>query len=119
MTVHLPVDLEEALALRVAHPEAKPIAGGTDLGVHWPRRMAESPQAWLDLSAVKELRAREWTGDALILGAGATYWDVIADPRIGAEFPLLVRAARRVGAVQIQARDSAAAADGAPGGVTW
>lgn len=104
MTVYLPGNLDEALDLRARHPEATPIAGGTDLGVHWPQRMAGGPGDWLDLSGVSDLRTHAWTDHALVLGAGTTYWDVIKDPRMGAALPLLVRAARLVGAVQIQAR---------------
>ena len=122
MTVFLPRDLDEALVLRANHPEATPIAGGTDLCVHWPQRIAESSGDWLDLSGVSELRSHQWTDDELILGAGTTYWDVIRDPRVGLELPLVVRAARQVGAVQIQARgtwggnvvNASPAADGVP-----
>ena len=104
MTVFFPRDLDEALDLRATYPEATPIAGGTDLCVHWPHRVAEIPGDWLDLSGVAELRTHRWTDDELVLGATTTYWDVIREPRIAAEFPLLVGAARQVGAVQIQAR---------------
>lgn len=122
MTVYLPRDLDEALDLRARHPAAKPIAGGTDMGVHWPQRVLEDGLEWLDLSGVEGLRTVEWTEGELILGAGTTYWDVIRDPTIGAEFPLLVRAARQVGAIQIQARgtwggniaNASPAADGVP-----
>ena len=122
MTVYLPRDLDEALDLRARCPEATPIAGGTDLGVHWPQRMAGNPGDWLDLSGVSELRTHTWTDDALVIGAGATYWDVIRDSKIAVALPLLVRAARLVGAVQIQARgtwggnvvNASPAADGVP-----
>jgi CO/xanthine dehydrogenase FAD-binding subunit len=40
----------------------------------------------------------------LVLGALATYWDIIQDPGAEADLPLLVRAARQVGAIQIQTR---------------
>ena len=122
MKVHQPRTLDEALALRAAHPEAVPIAGGTDLCVHWPQRILSDDRDWLDLSGIEELRDRHWTGDELVLGAACTYWEVIGDPEIAAAFPLLVRAARQVGAVQIQARgtwggnvvNASPAADGVP-----
>jgi len=122
VTVYFPRDLDEALDLRARHPEATPIAGGTDLGVHWRQRSMADSNAWLDLTGVAELRTSAWTDDELILGAGATYWDVIRDPEISARFPLLARAARQVGAVQIQARgtwagnvvNASPAADGVP-----
>ncbi len=124
MTVLLPRDLAEALDMRARHPEATPIAGGTDLCVHWPQRVADEPRprTWLDLSSVDELRARRWTEDELVLGARATYWDVIQDRRAAEELPLLVDAARQVGAIQIQVRgtwggnivNASPAADGVP-----
>ena len=51
-----------------------------------------------------------------------TFWDVITDPRAAAELPLLMEAARLVGAIQIQSRGTCAgnvvnaspAADGVP-----
>ncbi len=124
MTVLLPRDLAEALDMRARHPEATPIAGGTDLCVHWPQRVADEPRprTWLDLSSVDELRDGRWTEDELVLGARATYWDVIQDRRAAEELPLLVDAARQVGAVQIQVRgtwggnivNASPAADGVP-----
>jgi len=124
MSVLLPASLPDALEMRAAHPEATPIAGGTDLCVHWPQRLAEepAPQTWLDLSGVEELRGCRWTDSELVLGASATYWDVIRERRAAAELPLLVHAARLVGAVQIQTRgtwggnivNASPAADGVP-----
>jgi CO/xanthine dehydrogenase FAD-binding subunit len=110
--------------MRARHPEATPIAGGTDLCVHWPQRVADEPRprTWLDLSSVDEIRERRWTEDELVLGARATYWDVIQDRRAAEELPLLVDAARQVGAIQIQVRgtwggnivNASPAADGVP-----
>jgi len=58
----------------------------------------------------------------VMLGGLTTYWDVIRDDRARQEFPLLVDAARQVGAIQIQARgtwagnivNASPAADGVP-----
>ena len=120
----MPRDLPQALDMRGRYPEATPIAGGTDLCVHWPQRAAEEPEprTWLDLSSVDELRTCRWTDDELTLGARATYWDVIRDRRAADELPLLVQAARLVGAMQIQTRgtwggnivNASPAADGVP-----
>jgi CO/xanthine dehydrogenase FAD-binding subunit len=122
MRVYRPETLADALEMRAAHPDAVPIAGGTDLCVHWPERTLSDDRDWLDLSGVAELRERGWTKDELVLGAGSTYWEVIGDPEIAAAFPLLVRAARLVGAVQVQTRgtwggnvvNASPAADGVP-----
>lgn len=122
MSVVLPGSKAEALGMLASLEGAVPMAGGTDLLVHWPGRIGEHGRRYVDLSGVAELRSLHWTDDALELGALATYWDVIRDPRGTAEFPLLVAAARQVGAIQIQARgtwagnivNASPAADGVP-----
>jgi CO/xanthine dehydrogenase FAD-binding subunit len=99
-----------------------PIAGGTDLLVHWPSNAAAHERTYLDLTPVGELRGVRWTDSHLELGALATYWDVVRNERCGRELPLLVSAARTVGAIQIQARgtwagnivNASPAADGVP-----
>ena len=122
MNVLLPRSKQEALTLLAQWPDAVPVAGGTDVLAHWPSRIAEHERTYLDLSGLTELRPLTWTNDALVLGALTTYWDVISDKRAVAEFPLLVRAARQVGAIQIQSRgtwagnviNASPAADGVP-----
>lgn len=125
MRVVRPGDLEEALAA-MAEPDSGeapvPIAGGTDLLVHWPERLEMRERTFVDLWGLDELAPVTWDDDALTLGARTTYWDVVSDPEIGAEFPLLVDAARLVGAIQIQSRgtwagnivNASPAADGVP-----
>jgi CO/xanthine dehydrogenase FAD-binding subunit len=122
VTVHLPATLADALDLLAGNREAIPMAGGTDLMVHWPVRPANHDRTYVDLSGLAELRGLQWTEGELVLGALATYWDVITDPRAARELPLLVAAARQVGAVQIQVRgtwagnivNASPAADGVP-----
>src|SRR2546426_1125777 len=99
-----------------------PVAGGTDLLVHWPVRIDAHDRTYVDLSRLEDLKPLRWSDRELVLGGLTTYWDVIQDERIGREFPLLVRAARQVGAIQIQARgtwagnivNASPAADGVP-----
>ena len=122
MTVLIPSSRGEALALLAEHPDAVPMAGGTDLLVHWPAHVERHDRSYLDLSGIADLRPHRWTRDALVLGGLTTYWDVIADPHAASEFPVLVAAAREIGAVQIQTRGTWAgnivngspAADGVP-----
>jgi len=80
------------------------MAGGTDLLVHWPVRLEAHERTYVDLSRLDSLKPLRWTEDELTLGGLTTYWDVILDARARAELPLLVDAARQVGAIQIQAR---------------
>ncbi|HJR54409.1 MAG TPA: FAD binding domain-containing protein [Gemmatimonadota bacterium] len=112
----------ELLGERSADEPLVPLAGGTDLLVHWPVRPEARDRDYLDLTPLGDLRGVRWSGGALELGALASYWDVIADRRANEELPILVASARQVGAVQIQSRGTWAgnivngspAADGVP-----
>lgn len=103
-------------------PAAVPLAGGTDLLVHWPANHAARERTYIDLTSAGELRTHRWSDRDLVIGGTTTYWDLIRDPRTAAELPLLVDAARLVGAVQIQSRgtwagnvvNASPAADGVP-----
>jgi len=120
--VHLPGSLPDALDLLATDQAAVPVAGGTDLLVHWPTRFTDHDRTYVDLSGLAELKGVRWRDDELELGGLATYWDVIVDPRAARELPLLVAAARQVGAIQIQSRgtwagnivNASPAADGVP-----
>ncbi len=123
MTVLLPGSERDALEmLAAADGDAVPIAGATDLLVSWPGRLEDHRKTYVDLSGLAGLRPLRWTGDELVLGGLTSYWDVIRDVRVREEFPLLVAAARQVGAIQIQARgtwagnivNASPAADGVP-----
>lgn len=127
MHVLFPTSIDEACAMMARERDDAgrppvPIAGGTDVMVFWPVRVEARERVYLDLSGLAELRPMRWTEGALELGALTTYWDVIRDARACDEFPLLVAAARTVGAIQIQSRGTWAgniangspAADGVP-----
>ena len=122
MNILLPASVPEALDQLANDATAVPIAGGTDLLVHWPIRSDAHEQTYVDLSRLDPLKPLCWTTDELLLGGLTTYWDVIRDDRARQEFPLLVDAARQVGAIQIQARgtwagnivNASPAADGVP-----
>ena len=123
MTVLLPGSERDALEmLAAADGDAVPIAGATDLLVSWPGRLEDHRKTYVDLSGLAGLRPLRWTGDELVLCGLTSYWDVIRDVRVRQEFPLLVAAARQVGAIQIQVRgtwagnivNASPAADGVP-----
>src|SRR4051794_35471307 len=96
-----PTSWAEALQARAEHPDALPIAGGTDVMVelNFDRRR---PGALLDLGRVPELR--EWSTDdgTVRLGAGVTYARVIEE--LGNRLPGLAMASRTVGSPQIRMR---------------
>lgn len=105
MRVHSPTQFSEALErMHTLGDQAVPIAGGTDLMVDWHHRLGAGSPTLVDLSRLDGLRTIEWDDRAVTLGARCTYWDTTLDARIQAEFPMLVAAARQVGAIQIQTR---------------
>jgi CO/xanthine dehydrogenase FAD-binding subunit len=123
LKVLLPNTIAEVCAMLAAEEGVRPMAGATDLLVHWPGRLSEHGKTYADLSALgSALRPMSWSADGLRLGALTTYWDVLRDARVCAEYPLLAEAARQVGAIQIQSRGTWAgnigngspAADGVP-----
>jgi CO/xanthine dehydrogenase FAD-binding subunit len=101
MEILQPTTLAEALELRAAHPDAKALAGGTDLMVELNFDRAR-PRAVLDLTRVPELT--EWApGDGrLRVGAGVTYTRI--EDELGARLPGLAIASRTVGSLQIRNR---------------
>ncbi len=91
----------EALAMKAAHPEAVPIAGGTDVMVEI-NLDHNRPQTVMDLTRVADLV--EWaTEDGLVrVGAGVTYARIIDE--LGDRIPGLAMASRTVGSPQIRNR---------------
>jgi CO/xanthine dehydrogenase FAD-binding subunit len=96
-----PMNLNEALAFKARRPEAKPIAGGTDLMVEWQAGRPR-PAAVLDLSRLPELRRCGAENGVYFLGAGVTYASILREPM---DRELLAQASRTVGSPQIRARD--------------
>src|ERR1700694_4905173 len=96
-----PTTWAEELAMKAAHPDALPIAGGTDVMVeiNFDRHR---PPAFLDLTRVAELT--EWGSEdgMLRIGAGVTYTRVIGE--LGDRVPGLAMASRTVGSPQIRNR---------------
>ncbi|GAA1211358.1 FAD binding domain-containing protein [Pseudonocardia alaniniphila] len=97
-----PATWADALLAKAEHPDAVPLAGGTDVMVelNFDHRR---PPALLDLTRVPDLR--EWSPDAdgtIRLGAGVTYARVIDE--LGDVLPGLAMASRTVGSPQIRNR---------------
>jgi len=107
MEVLLPRTLEEALEMKEAHPEAVPIAGGTDLMVELNFDHAR-PEAMIDLWRVPELQVWRREDGHLFVGAGVTYTRILHELP---EMRALVQASRSVG--------SPRSGIAAPSGGTW
>ncbi|MGH2750599.1 MAG: FAD binding domain-containing protein [Actinomycetota bacterium] len=101
MEILQPASWSEALAAKGEHPEAVPLAGGTDLLVelNFDRRR---PQTIIDLTRIAELGEWSRSDGHLRLGAGVTYTGVITE--LASELPGLAIASRTVGSPQIRNR---------------
>jgi CO/xanthine dehydrogenase FAD-binding subunit len=91
----------EALALKAERPDARPIAGGTDVMVEMNFDRTRPP-ALLDLTAIPELADWDRDGNLVRIGAGVPYARIIDE--LGAVLPGLAIAARTVGSPQIRNR---------------
>ncbi|MFL6113188.1 MAG: FAD binding domain-containing protein [Catenulispora sp.] len=97
-----PADWTEAIQAKAAHPDAVPIAGGTDVMVELNFDLRR-PTALLDLGHIAELRDWEVRDGAVRLGAAVTFARLLrAD--LADRLPALATAARTVGSPQIRNR---------------
>ncbi|NLF39931.1 xanthine dehydrogenase family protein subunit M [bacterium] len=101
-----PSSVSDALAWWHGHPDARPLAGGTDLLV----RLKDAPE-WpplLDLTYVAGLRGIRITDGIVTIGALSTYNDIENSAVILEHAPLLSEAAALVGSPQIRNRGTIA-----------
>lgn len=100
MEVLLPSTLTEALEMKAEHPEAVPIAGGTDVMVLVNADLLR-PETFLDVSRLPELGTWRLEDDELFAGAGVTYARILRELP---EMRALAQASRAVGSPQIRNR---------------
>ncbi|MBQ3108257.1 MAG: xanthine dehydrogenase FAD-binding subunit XdhB [Clostridia bacterium] len=98
--LYLPQTLEEALAILAEHPEAWPLAGGTDVLVKM-RHKAMKDVVLLSLAKLP-LSGVEDHGDEIVILPGTTFTALANDPVIIARLPMLRTAALSMGGPQIQ-----------------
>ena len=102
MTVTAPTSLADALAALADEPSSLVLAGGTDLMVEVNEgHRRPGPGPLLALAGVPELRDVARDGDDLVIGAGVTYTELMAEP-VASLAPALAQAARTVGSPQIR-----------------
>jgi xanthine dehydrogenase small subunit len=94
-----PATLEELDSAFAATPTAKLIAGTTDLGVAIAKH-GTVPAAMISLRRIAELKTITETETSLIIGATATYSEIL--PYLEIHFPAFATLVRRIGAVQIR-----------------
>ena len=94
-----PVGLEEFAALRLAHPEAQILAGGTDLGLVITKKRMDLP-ALLYVGRIEALRRIEHGATHLEIGAAVTLTDAF-EPLVE-QYPELAEWARRFASTPIR-----------------
>jgi CO/xanthine dehydrogenase FAD-binding subunit len=100
-----PTSWADALAAKAEHPEAVPIAGGTDLmvGLNFGQ---PPPPMLLDLTGILELTEWGRENGTIRIGAGVTYTRIVDE--LGRDCPALAAASRTVGSPQIRNRATVA-----------
>jgi CO/xanthine dehydrogenase FAD-binding subunit len=96
-----PSSWREALEMKAAHPDAMPIAGGTDVMVEI-NLDRHRPSSIIDLTRITDLDGWGTEGGLLRIGAGVTYARIIQE--LGDRLPGLAMASRTVGSPQIRNR---------------
>src|ERR1700710_2399778 len=103
-----PVDLASALETLAREPGVwRPIGGGTDLMVLFEAGKLGFRKL-LSIWKLDELRGIEVTADWVTIGALTTYSQIMRDPVLRLEFPLLTKAAGWTGGVATQNRGTLA-----------
>jgi aerobic carbon-monoxide dehydrogenase medium subunit len=99
-----PTTVDEAVAaLGRAGEDAKVLAGGQSLMPVLRMRLA-APTMLVDLNRIDELRGVREDGDALVIGAMTTYYNVLGNPLVTKHALLLADATRTVADPQIRHR---------------
>ena len=102
MEVITPRTLDEALRIKSERPDARPIAGGTDLLVELNFDRAR-PETILNLAELGELKGWSRDNGTLRLGASLTYTEAM-QRELAEILPALAEASRTVGSPQIRNR---------------
>ena len=87
-----PATLDAVIAACAAHPDARPLGGGTDLVVNL-RRGIVAPSVLIDMNGVAELRGIRADAVGLHIGASARLADVALHSGMLEHFPVVAQAA--------------------------
>jgi carbon-monoxide dehydrogenase medium subunit len=101
-----PASVKETVDLLAAHPNARLLAGGTDLLVQLRAGRKETDLV-IDLKRIPELNAIEYDpARGLTLGAAVPCYRIYADRAVTESYPALADVASLIGGTQIQGRAS-------------
>ncbi len=100
-----PQSVGEAVRLMAADPDARVLAGGTDLLVQF-RAGVRRPSAFVDVKRIPELMSITIDREGLRLGAATAAADIVEHAELRRLWPGLAEAVRLIGSTQIQGRGS-------------
>ena len=98
-----PGSIEEAVQLLAAHEGARALAGGQTL-LNVMKARAASPDVLVDLNRLEELRPISVSGDTLVLGAMATYTQIMESSEVEVSRPILGEVVAQIADVQVRNR---------------
>jgi 4-hydroxybenzoyl-CoA reductase subunit beta len=90
-----PATLDEAIAARAAHPESKPLGGGTDLVVNIRRGIVAAP-VLIDMNRVPELHAIKADAEGIEIGASVRLSELATHPAVIKHYPVVAQAAAHI-----------------------
>ena len=101
-----PRSVSEAVGLLTAHPNARLLAGGTDLLVQL-RAGRKETDCVVDIKRIPELNAIDYDSQrGLTLGAAVPCYRIYGDATVTRNYPALAEVAALIGGTQIQGRAS-------------
>jgi CO/xanthine dehydrogenase FAD-binding subunit len=100
-----PASVEEATELLASHPDARPLAGGTDLLVRLRSGRCQTGLV-VDLKRIAELNELRCDEEGLTLGAAVPCYRIYGDGTLARAYPALTEVAGIIGGTQIQGRAS-------------
>jgi carbon-monoxide dehydrogenase medium subunit len=100
-----PRSVADAVRLMQADPDARVLAGGTDLLIQF-RAGVRQPSAFVDVKYIPELVTIGDRGDSMRIGASVAAAEIVEHSALSRMWPGLVEAAHLIGSTQIQGRAS-------------
>jgi len=107
LKILIPKTIEEACGfLNGANGNAKIIAGGTDIipGFHIDSPRFKNIETLIDIHHINELKTVEISSDEISIGAAVTFSEIISNQLLSEHCPLLVKASKTIGSIQIRNR---------------
>ncbi|HWH06080.1 MAG TPA: xanthine dehydrogenase family protein subunit M [Gaiellaceae bacterium] len=98
-----PTSVDEAVALLGSRDGARALAGGQTL-INVMKARAASPDVLVDLNRLPELREIHVRGDTLVVGAMATYTQVLQSSEVEVSRPVLAEVVAQIADVQVRNR---------------